>query len=396
MALSRVQYTGTGTSALYSIPFPYISKAYIEVRVGGTQLFEGAGYTWQSATSINLTAGNLATGVVLDIRRVTPKASKLVDFQDGSVLTEAALDLSADQVFQLVQETVDDMADRLAVQPDGTVDMQSRRLKNVADPVAAQDAVTLNHANLYLGGMAATYAEQAQASALDAANSAALISTSGLLVKSQNLADLQSASIARGNLGLGTGSINGPSGAVVLDATGKLPAVGGDSLSGVVHLSGAETINGQKTFSAMPSITGVSCVRVRTANGYGSTNVAIRRFSTVVDNIGADISYADSASLGASFTVNTAGIYTVSFCDQFNTSGWLGVTLNTTAPAAGLPSGPPASEVLAQAYTSTNTANGCVSWTGYLPAGAVLRPHCGGSPSGTSPTTSTMTVARVA
>lgn len=142
MSLSRVQYPGTGTTPLYSIPFKYISKAYIEVRVGGVQIYEGAGYTWQSSTSIRLTAGNLPTGVVLDIRRRTPKELKLVDFQDGSVLTEAALDLSADQVFQLVQETVDDMDDRLAVQPDGTVDGLGRRIRNVGSPVEPDDAAT--------------------------------------------------------------------------------------------------------------------------------------------------------------------------------------------------------------------------------------------------------------
>lgn len=175
MALSRVQYTGTGSTALYSIPFAYISKAYIEVRVGGTLLTEGAGFTWQSPTSIHLTAGNLATGVVLDIKRRTPKASKLVDFQDGSILTEASLDLSADQVFQLVQETVDDMDDRLAVQPDGTVDAQSRRIKNVSDPIDTQDAVTRNWAETALTSqlsVATLKASQAASSASDAASSA--------------------------------------------------------------------------------------------------------------------------------------------------------------------------------------------------------------------------------
>ena len=187
MALSRVQYTGTGTSSLYSIPFAYISKAYIEVRVGGALLTEGVGFTWQSPTSINLTAGNLAAGVVLDIKRRTPKTSKLVDFQDGSVLTEASLDLSADQVFQLVQETVDDMDDRLAVQSDGTIDGQSRRIKNVADPVEAQDAVTKNWTETAMTSQlvqATTKASQAASSESAAAASASDAAASAVLAAS--------------------------------------------------------------------------------------------------------------------------------------------------------------------------------------------------------------------
>lgn len=151
--LSRVRYTGTGATALYSIPFAYISKAYIEVRVGGTRIYENVGYSWQSPTSILLLTGNLPTGTVLEIKRATPSGQKLVDFQDGSVLTEASLDLSSDQVFQLVQEVADDMADRVAIQADGTVDALGARVKNVSDPVALQDATTKKYVDeLALGG----------------------------------------------------------------------------------------------------------------------------------------------------------------------------------------------------------------------------------------------------
>ena len=40
-----------------------------------------------------------------------------------------------------------------------------------------------------------------------------------------------------------------------------------------------------------------SMVRLNTANGYGSTNVCIRRFTNVVTNQGSDITYVDSATL---------------------------------------------------------------------------------------------------
>ena len=54
-----------------------------------------------------------------------------------------------------------------------------------------------------------------------------------------------------------------------------------------------------------------SMVRLNTSNGYGSTNTVIKRYTNVVTNQGVDITYADSATLGASFTINTAGVYAI-------------------------------------------------------------------------------------
>jgi hypothetical protein len=74
-----------------------------------------------------------------------------------------------------------------------------------------------------------------------------------------------------------------------------------------------------------------SAVHVTLANGYGSTNTAIRRFTTVNVNTGSDITYADSATLGASFTINNDGWYTVNYFGTMNTTNaFFGVSLNST------------------------------------------------------------------
>lgn len=230
--LSRVQYTGTGSNALYSIPFAYISKAYVEVRVGGALLADGVGYTWQSATSILLSAGNLATGVVLDIRRATTKTSKLVDFQDGSVLTEASLDLANDQVFQLVAETIDDMQDRIAVQTDGTIDAQNRRIKNLAMAQDAADAVNKAYADaLVLGGLPTPLAV--------ANGGTGLTSLTGLLKGigstfvqavggTDYLRPVDVGTAATKDVGTAVGNV------VQVQAGGKLPALDGSNLTGIL------------------------------------------------------------------------------------------------------------------------------------------------------------------
>lgn len=56
-------------------------------------------------------------------------------------------------------------------------------------------------------------------------------------------------------------------------------------------------------------------VFVTTGNGRGSTNTCIRRFTTTVTNVGTAVTYADSATLGASFTINETGIYLMEYGD---------------------------------------------------------------------------------
>lgn len=72
MPYSYVQYTGTGTAPLLSVPFPYLLKAHVRLYTGydlltdtwTAELTDGAGFTWTSATQVQL-SGNLANGVVL-------------------------------------------------------------------------------------------------------------------------------------------------------------------------------------------------------------------------------------------------------------------------------------------------------------------------------------------
>lgn len=117
-----------------------------------------------------------------------------------------------------------------------------------------------------------------------------------------------------------------------------------------------------------------SMVRLNTANGYGSTNTKILRFSTVVTNQGADITYVDSATLGASLTTNTAGVYAISFSMNFSSTAGCGLSLNTTTPTTSI-----VSIASSERLGGFNAAWGSISWTGYLAAGAVIRPHTDGT-----------------
>lgn len=113
-----------------------------------------------------------------------------------------------------------------------------------------------------------------------------------------------------------------------------------------------------------------------TGNGYGSSNTRFRRYTTQLTT-GTDITYADSSTLGASWTINTEGIYKIVVTDQSTGSNHaLGIGLNstggTTVVYTHLASNP--DEVLA----TTSAPDGftaSVSWSGRLYPGDVIVSH---------------------
>ena len=138
-----------------------------------------------------------------------------------------------------------------------------------------------------------------------------------------------------------------------------------------------------------------SMIRLSLANGYGSTNAVIRRFTNVHASQGTDITYADSATLGASFTINANGVYGISYSDQFSSSSTVGLSLNTTAPTTVIYSIPIA-EILTTCANATANNSGCAAGTFYLPAGSVVRPHTSGATSGGTTALCQFTITRVA
>ena len=172
-----------------------------------------------------------------------------------------------------------------------------------------------------------------------------------------------------------------------------------DSSANVVTIdaNGTETIDGQLTYALsnqyedvflvcdgstwhiqdtlLASATINSSIRVGTANGNGSTNTAIRRFSSTISSVGTDITYADSATLGASFTINKNGCYAISYADQSNTTQYgFGISKNSTQLSTSIAS-ITAADRLIIAYTANNGAPSVACVTVILSSGDVIRPH---------------------
>ena len=141
MPLSFVTYTANGSTNQFDITFSYIEQSHIKVFVNNV---EDTSFTFVNSSRIQ-TSSTPTNGQVVKIERNTPTSARLVDFSDGSVLTESDLDKSANQNFFIAQETTDDVSDKLGKANDGIFDAGSTRIKNVANPTADQDAVTKHY-----------------------------------------------------------------------------------------------------------------------------------------------------------------------------------------------------------------------------------------------------------
>jgi hypothetical protein len=102
MAYSYVTPTANGTETQFSVSFDYLRKAHVQCTVDGVQ----ESITWVNDTLIQLAVAPVVGSLVV-IKRVTPLASPLVDFTDGSTLVAADLDAANLQLLYISQELQD-------------------------------------------------------------------------------------------------------------------------------------------------------------------------------------------------------------------------------------------------------------------------------------------------
>lgn len=138
----------------------------------------------------------------------------------------------------------------------------------------------------------------------------------------------------------------------------------------------------------------VSLVRLHTSNGYGSTNNKIRRMSTTVTNTGSDITYADSATAGGSFTINTTGIYSISYADIAGAAASFGLSLNSSQLTTSIASITTADRLIMFVASATDFV-AAAPWTGKLTSGDVVRIHTDGSAASSAPDQATVTIVKI-
>lgn len=148
MASTIIIYEGDGTKTDFTVPFDYLKKSFVTVRLGtGTTLTggdygdTGSDYYFLDKTTIRLKVAP-ASGEALTIRRHTSATERVVTFKDASILKATDLDTSQVQAFHIAEEGRDILEDSLSVNREGNWDAKGKRIVNVGDAVADDDAMT--------------------------------------------------------------------------------------------------------------------------------------------------------------------------------------------------------------------------------------------------------------
>jgi hypothetical protein len=174
MAFAVDTYTGNGSTTTFSVTFPYIEQAHVIVTVDGVTKTLTTDYTFPTSSTITFTSAPAAS-TVIKFTRSSNRTARLVDYQDGSTLTESTLDQDGNQSFFMAQEAIDVTENSLSKNASELFDANNTKIINVADPTSAQDASTKAYVDSILTtnntavANATTQANNAAASASTAA-----------------------------------------------------------------------------------------------------------------------------------------------------------------------------------------------------------------------------------
>lgn len=173
MAFAIDTYTGNGSTTTFSVTFPYIEKAHVIVTVDGVTKTLTTDYTFPTSSTITFNSAPSANAVI-KFTRSSNRTARLVDYQDGSTLTEATLDQDGNQSFFMAQEAIDTTENTIGLTGSDEWDANNKKIINVTDPTTNQGAATKNYVDTKLAADINTvnsYKTSAETAATNAATS---------------------------------------------------------------------------------------------------------------------------------------------------------------------------------------------------------------------------------
>ena len=154
MAVTQNQYTGNGSTVLFSFTFPYLASTDVKVKVDGT---DTTAFTLANATTVQMNAAP-ANGAVVVVYRNTDNDNKKATFYPGSAIKAEDLNNDFDQILYVAQEVDNNALDALGTSPmQANLNIGGHKLTNVGTPTAGTDAANK------------TYVDNQTASGIDSA-----------------------------------------------------------------------------------------------------------------------------------------------------------------------------------------------------------------------------------
>jgi hypothetical protein len=300
VAYSYVQYTGNNATTNFAFSFPYLDSSHIKVRVDGVI----TPFTFVNSGTVQISPAPLA-GKIIDIRRETPKDIAPVNFTDGSVLLEQDLDLLAAFNLYTAQESADGVADAIVKDTTGVWDAQSRRIKDVANPVNANDAVNKNWAETAMSSQLASATTQATISTTKAGEAAASASSASTSASTATTKAGEAAASATSASNSATSATASAATATTKasEALASQVAAAASASTASTKASEANTSAGNAAGSASTAATQAGIATTKATEASNSASAAATSASTA--NTRADSATASATSAAASAATAT-------------------------------------------------------------------------------------------
>ena len=143
MPKSFVTYRGDGNTRTFAVPFPYLDRAHVQVRIGETI---APAFSWLDAATLSLSTAPEQDAEVV-VYRQTPVDKPTVTFFNNQAVDVEHFNDGIRQALYVAQESVDTVDDKLG-RPRGLADFDAngRRILHVGDPTDEGDAVNLRTA----------------------------------------------------------------------------------------------------------------------------------------------------------------------------------------------------------------------------------------------------------
>lgn len=138
MPFSYNEYTADGVQTQFIINKPYISQSHIKVYFNGLE----ANFNWINDSTVE-PVNTPINGTKVRVARETPTTNRFVDYQNGASFNEATLDLDANQLLYIMQESLDQAVNNMVRDvASNTINAMGGVIRDVANPIEDQDAAT--------------------------------------------------------------------------------------------------------------------------------------------------------------------------------------------------------------------------------------------------------------
>ncbi|MGR3967817.1 hypothetical protein FW800_25635 [Pseudomonas sp. 910_23] len=141
-AYAPITYKKSEASSIFDIPFDYLSQRFITVQLEGVLQTFGVDYDFLDKTRIRFLKGDVPAGKAVTLERHTDPSQRLVSWKDASVLRANDLELFQLQLLHIAEEAAVVSNGSMRVDFDSRWNALGLGIKNLADPIQDQDAVT--------------------------------------------------------------------------------------------------------------------------------------------------------------------------------------------------------------------------------------------------------------